>query len=85
VPANVRGTWQGGGWRLVISQNYQDLGVEASRDGRAIPEASATLSGRALSVCAPGFSLEGRLEGERIAGELEREGRRLPLVLQKAP
>ena len=83
VPANARGEWEGGGWRVILSQNFQDLEAEASFDGRAVAGTSAKLSGRAVSLRAPGMSFEGRIEGSRIAGELERDGRRSPLVLRK--
>ncbi len=66
VPANVRGVWRGGGLELRIEQNFQQIDVQgASR---------ATLSGRDITW--DGF--KGRVEGNRIAGELA--GRSLVLT-----
>ena len=58
VPADVRGVWHGPGMRLRIDQSYQRIEVEGV--------ASATLSGR--DIAWPGF--KGRVEGNRIVGEL---------------
>jgi hypothetical protein len=64
VPADVRGTWTGGGQRLRIEQDYQEIDVEGKR---------GALSGTAISWA--GF--RGRVEGNRIVGDdgrvLERE------------
>jgi SAM-dependent methyltransferase len=57
VPADVRGLWRGPGMQVRIEQNYQRIEV----DGRA-----AKLSGRDVSW--NGF--KGRVEGDRIVGEL---------------
>jgi SAM-dependent methyltransferase len=85
VPANVRGEWRGGGWRVALGQTFQELEAEASFEGRAVASVSAQLSGRAVSLRAPGVSFEGRVDGNRIAGELDQGGKRTPLVLQKIP
>jgi protein-L-isoaspartate O-methyltransferase len=58
VPADVRGVWHGPGMRLRIEQSYQRIDVEGA--------AAATLSGR--DIAWPGF--KGRVEGNRIVGEL---------------
>jgi Methyltransferase domain len=58
VPADVRGVWRGPGLRLRIEQSYQRIEVEgASR---------AMISGRDLSW----DNFKGRVEGDRIVGEL---------------
>ena len=86
VPAKARGTWEGGGWRLRISQNYQELEVEeASLNGHALREPRAKLRGADLLWEAPGLRFEGRVEGDRIRGALALDGARTPLVLTKRP
>jgi precorrin-6B methylase 2 len=62
VPADVRGVWRGGGLQLRIEQNYQKIEIEgASR---------ATLSGRDIAWQKDGMEFKGRVDGERIVGEL---------------
>lgn len=86
VPAKARGTWEGGGWRLRISQNFQELEVEeASLNGHALRDPRAKLRGRDLIWEAPGLRFEGRVEGDRISGTLALDGARAPLVLTKKP
>jgi hypothetical protein len=59
VPADVRGVWRGPGVQVRIEQNYQQIDVQGAR--------AAKLSGREISW--DGF--KGRVEGERIVGELD--------------
>ena len=66
VPADVRGVWRGPGLQVRIEQNYQQIDVEGARN--------AVLSGRDISW--EGF--KGRVEGDRIVGELA--GRPVTLV-----
>ena len=56
VPADVRGTWSGGGRRLRIEQNYQQIEVDG---------VSGTLSGNEISW----GEFRGRVHGERIVGD----------------
>ena len=58
VPADVRGVWRGPDMRLRIEQSYQRIDVEGAR--------AATLSGRDISW----DNFKGRVEGNRIVGEL---------------
>ena len=90
VPAKARGTWEssgeGGRWRLRIAQNFQELEVEeASLNGHALREPSATLRGSTLRWEAPGLVFEGQVEGDRISGTLTLDGARAPLVLTRKP
>ena len=62
VPADVRGTWSGGGRRVRIEQSYQDIDVEGATQ--------AKLSGSDLSWQTPQGAFRGRVEGNRIVGEL---------------
>lgn len=85
IPAQVRGAWEApGGWRLRIRQNFQEIEVEAAQDGKPVAVSAARLEGRVLSVLGPDFSFSGRVEGSRLAGELQRGGERAPLVFARA-
>lgn len=79
VPAKARGRWAGAGWELVIHQNFQQVEVEARKDGRVVPVTRATLSGRDLAWEVQGARFEGRVEGETVTGALAG----VPLVLRK--
>ena len=71
VPADVRGTWQGEGWRLRIEQNYQVIDVEGA--------SGASLSGTEVSWISKGMEFRGRVEGDRIVGEIAGH----PLILTR--
>ena len=58
VPADVRGVWRAPGVQVRIEQNYQRIEVEGAR--------SARISGREIYW----DNFRGRVEGERIVGEL---------------
>lgn len=79
VPAQARGRWTGGGWEVRIHQNFQQIEVEARRDGRPVPVRAATLSGRDVSWHVDGQRFVGRVAGDEIAGTLGAS----PLVLRK--
>jgi protein-L-isoaspartate O-methyltransferase len=71
VPADVRGVWRADGLHLRIEQNYQKIEIDgASR---------ATLSGRNIAWQKDAMEFKGRIEGNRMTGELS--GR--PLVLTR--
>jgi protein-L-isoaspartate O-methyltransferase len=75
VPANVRGVWRGPGMQVRIEQNYQSIEVEgASR---------ATISGRAITWEVGGARFSGRVEGDRMAGELFVMGVSRPFTLTR--
>jgi len=61
VPADVRGTWDGGGRRIRIEQNYQEIEVQGATGAR--------LSGNDISWRSPQGGFRGRVQGERIVGE----------------
>ena len=88
VPAEVRGVWQAGErsaeTRIRIHQNFQEIELEGRLLGREIASSRASVRGRAVSWDANGLRFQGRLEGERIAGELLGPDRREPLVLTRA-
>ncbi|MCX7960227.1 MAG: class I SAM-dependent methyltransferase [Burkholderiales bacterium] len=79
VPAQARGEWRAPGWRLRISQNYQDIEVEAELEGRRLAVSEARLAGARLEFAAQGLRYAGRIAGDRLAGELARGGERAPL------
>lgn len=81
VPAKARGRWSGDGWELAVHQNFQQIDVEARRDGRSVPVGKATLSGREVQWEMDGQRFEGRVADDAIYGTFA--GR--PLVLKKRP
>jgi precorrin-6B methylase 2 len=70
VPAKARGEWQGAGWRLRIQQNFQEIEVSGTREGRAVAVTAARLAGREIAWLADGMPFRGRIDGTRIDGEL---------------
>jgi len=84
VPADVRGIWEAPGTRLTIYQNFQDLQIEGRLAGREITASRASLVGRDITWEANRMRFRGRMQDERIAGELEAPERRMPLVLTRA-
>ena len=76
VPADVRGTWQGGGWRLRIEQNYQQIEIEGA--------ARASLSGAQIEWEMNNGRFRGVVEGARMTGELSLPGGKVPLVLNRS-
>ena len=84
IPAQARGNWTAsGGWRLRIHQNYQAIEVEATHAGSPLVVDKARLEGTALAFSGTGFVFTGRIEAGRLAGEIEREGRRETLVFER--
>jgi protein-L-isoaspartate O-methyltransferase len=75
VPAQVRGTWRGEGRQVRIDQNYQEIEVEGAT--------RATLQGREISWEADGARYRGRVDGNRITGEMERSGEKRPFALSR--
>jgi len=67
VPADVRGVWRGDGRRFSIEQNYQRIDVDG---------VSGKLSGNDVSW----GQFRGRVEGDRMSGELDGK----PLVLTRS-
>jgi precorrin-6B methylase 2 len=70
VPAKARGRWSGGGWEVVIHQNFQQIEVEARRDGTPVQVRNPRLSGRDIAWDAPGGRFSGRVEADAIRGTL---------------
>jgi len=91
VPAQARGQWRSsgssraGGWRIRIEQNHQEITLEGSADGAPLEFDQATLTGREIAWRVRGARFRGRVEGERIVGELASAERTLPLVLEREP
>jgi protein-L-isoaspartate O-methyltransferase len=85
VPAKARGVWRGGDLRLKISQNFQEIEVEGMAAGKPLPDVRARLSGNDIAWEAGGVRFRGRVEGDRIVGELSRDGSASHLELKKLP
>jgi precorrin-6B methylase 2 len=83
VPAEVRGVWQAPGTRLTIHQNFQEIQIEGQLAGREITDSRARLIGREITWEANRIRFRGRIQDDRIAGELELPERR-PLLLTRA-
>jgi protein-L-isoaspartate O-methyltransferase len=87
VPAQVRGEWEAKGWQLRISQNFQEVEVEGEAAGGRFAPGRAQLSGETLSFNGEArgrpFSFGGRVQGNRISGELTVDGVQTPLVFTK--
>jgi len=83
VPAQVRGDWQAKGWRLQIDQNFQQIEVEGEAGGRPLAVTRARLEGTAIEFAGEGYVFRGRVEGNRIAGELTRGGAAAPLAFTR--
>lgn len=79
VPAKARGRWAGAGWDLVVHQNFQQIEVEARKDGRAVPVRQARLAGRDIEWEMGGARFAGRVEGAEIRGSYDGA----PLALQR--
>lgn len=93
IPANSRGFWQAatpqGPWAIRIDQNFQEVEIAGEQAGAPLKVAVAKLEGDRLGFSgtlrgAP-FAFRGRVEGPRIAGEIEfgTDKRILPLVFTK--
>jgi len=85
VPAKARGTWTGGDLRLKISQSFQEIDVEGTTAGKPLAGVRATLSGNDIAWEARGVRFRGRVAGDRIVGELSRDGSASPVELKKLP
>jgi protein-L-isoaspartate O-methyltransferase len=87
VPAQVRGEWEAKGWLLRIHQNFQEVEVEGEAAGGRFAAGRAQLSGEALSFNGEArgrpFSFSGRVQGNRISGELTVDGQPTPLSFTK--
>jgi SAM-dependent methyltransferase len=85
VPADAAGTWtsdipgHGGRWRFRIRQKFQMLDIDSAAQGRDLLVRNSRLRGEEIKMVITGVVGErawhhyfvGRLEGERISGELE--------------
>jgi hypothetical protein len=83
VPAEARGVWQAPGTRLTIYQNFQDIQIEGRLAGKEISESRANLIGRDITWETNRMRFRGRVQGDLIAGELERPDDRAPLMLTR--
>jgi hypothetical protein len=63
VPARARGVWRGAGMELRIEQSYQRIEIDGASEAR--------LSGRDIAWKLNAQQFKGRVEAERIVGELD--------------
>jgi SAM-dependent methyltransferase len=83
VPAQARGEWQGGDWRLRVHQNFQEIEVEGTVAGRTLAVKEARLEGAAIGFSGEGFAFRGRVQGALMTGELTRGGETQSLALRR--
>lgn len=76
VPADARGTWQGGGERIRIGQSYQGIDVEGA--------SHATIRGREIAWDSARGRFRGRVEDERIVGRQEGEAGARDVIFVRA-
>ncbi len=70
VPAQVGGTWAGGGETLALVQEAQTVtGTWRAEDGTTTAVRDAVIEGDRLTFTVDATRYEGRVEGQRIAGE----------------
>jgi SAM-dependent methyltransferase len=84
VPADARGAWvsevpqHGGRWSFSIKQKYQEMDIVAATSGRDLLVRNSRLRGSEIKMVITGLvgtrawhhMFEGRIDGDRIAGEL---------------
>ncbi len=83
VPAEARGAWVGGGWRLKVDQSYQDIGIEGTREGRPVAFGEARITGREIAWRSGAAFFRGRVAGERMTGTLTEGGATQALELSR--
>lgn len=83
VPAEARGDWSGGGWRLRIDQSYQEIAIDGTRDGKPAQFTDAAMDGRAIAWRAGDARFRGEVAGARMVGQLTEAGATRPLALQR--
>jgi hypothetical protein len=82
VPASARGEWQAADVRITVHQNFQELEVEGSV-GRRPLAALGRVAGREIAWQGKDARFRGRVEGNRMVGELMLDGRAEQLVLSR--
>jgi methylase of polypeptide subunit release factors len=84
VPANAAGVWRarvpehGGEWTFRVKQRYQVLDIDTAAQGRDLLVRASRLRGEEVKIVVTGIVgarawhhlFEGRIEGERIRGQL---------------
>jgi hypothetical protein len=84
VPAEARGEWRAADVLLKLDQNYQQIDVEGRVRDRSVA-GQGTLSGSDIGWEGSGARFFGRVEGDRMVGELSIGGRAERLVLTRVP
>lgn len=80
VPASARGEWQAADVRITVHQNFQEVEIDGSVGARPLT-AHGRLSGRDIAWEGRGARFRGRVEGNRMVGELMLDGRAEQVVL----
>jgi precorrin-6B methylase 2 len=92
VPAKVRGVWRervapGGrpAWRFQVTQNFQQIEIEAQAGGKPFGIARASLAGRDIAWESSNARFNGRVRGNRMTGQLTHGGIATRLELTRDP
>ncbi|MBV8031519.1 MAG: class I SAM-dependent methyltransferase [Betaproteobacteria bacterium] len=89
VPAKARGTWTTAGgaqsWRLAVSQNFQEIELDAFVDGKRLAVTEASLRGSEIAWRAGGRRFRGRIDGARMEGELADDTGASAVVFRREP
>ena len=83
VPAQARGLWRAEGWQLRVHQNFQEIEVELTRDGKPKTARRARLEGRELEISGPGFSFRGRVADDAITGDMVDGAESMPMTWRR--
>ena len=103
VPADASGVWaselpeHGGRWRFSVAQRFQELEIEARTRGRDLVVRNSRLRGTEIKMLVTGVVgarawnhlFEGRIDGDRIAGQVSvsdgNQTRILPWTATRVP
>ena len=80
VPARVEGVWTFGDQRLTLQQTYQMVSGALQGGGTSVPVSGARVRGMEFNFRAGGVTYSGRLNGNRIEGFSNSDGRSMPWV-----
>jgi precorrin-6B methylase 2 len=84
VPAKVRGTWRGDGLYLSISQNFQEIDVDARLEGKPLSAVRGTLRGDRITWEASEARFAGSIDANRMDGELVHKSQARRVTLNRS-
>ncbi len=82
IPADFSGRWHfqldSASYELEVTQQYQDVSVLLTEDGRVVTIERSELSGDYVTIDTGGMTLQGNIRGDEISGEVVYRGNRAP-------